>query len=79
MKYIEVVPLPKECEGCTEDDCYECDFAGKRWVLSERDNLLLKRQLAVQAISRFQKEIEKIDKRLAELGDNEKGVLNNET
>lgn len=35
LEYVEVQPLPKECEGCTEGDCYNCDYALERWHLTE--------------------------------------------
>lgn len=42
MEYIEVSPLPPECIQCDEDECYNCDNAGKRWVLSEEDEQSLR-------------------------------------
>lgn len=37
MVWIEADPLPLECENCPEEECYNCDYAGKRWYLSEED------------------------------------------
>jgi len=37
MEWIEAKPLPLECENCQEEECYNCDFAMKRWCLSEED------------------------------------------
>ena len=37
MEWIEANPLPTECQNCQEEDCYNCDFAMKRWYLSEED------------------------------------------
>ena len=45
MKYIEVSPLPKACQDCHEPDCYECDYAGERWVLPKKQELLLQKKM----------------------------------
>lgn len=37
MEWIEADPLPLECENCQEEECYNCDYSGKRWYLSEED------------------------------------------
>ena len=37
MEWIEADPLPVECEICQEVECYNCDYAMKRWYLSEED------------------------------------------
>ena len=44
MEYIEVSPLPKACQDCHEPDCYECDYAGERWVLPKKQELLLQKK-----------------------------------
>ena len=44
MEYIEVSPLPKACQDCHELDCYECDYAGERWVLPKKQELLLQKK-----------------------------------
>jgi len=67
MEYIEVSPLPKACQDCHEPDCYECDCAGERWVLPKKQELLLQKKMKEQAIRRFQRQIEEIDKQLAML------------
>ena len=67
MEYIEVSPLPKACQDCHEPDCYECDYAGERWVLPKKQELLLQKKMKEQAIRRFQRQIEEIDKQLAML------------
>ena len=67
MEYIEVSPLPKACQDCHEPDCYECDYAGERWVLPKKHELLLQKKMKEQAIRRFQRQIEEIDKQLAML------------
>ena len=67
MEYIEVSPLPKACQDCHEPDCYECDYAGERWVLPKKQELLLQKKMKEQAIRRFQRQIEEIDKQIAML------------
>jgi len=67
MEWIEVNPLPDDCIGCTEKDCYNCDFAGKRWVLSREDELRTTRMMLVKSIERTQRKIDAIDAELEEL------------
>lgn len=67
MEWIEVNPLPEECIGCTEEDCYNCDFAGKRWVLSREDELRTTRMMLVKSIERTQRKIDALDAELEEL------------
>ena len=67
MEYVEVSPLPKACQDCYEPDCYECDYAGERWVLPKKQELLLQKKMNEQAIRRFQRQLEEIDKQLAML------------
>lgn len=62
----EVKNLPPECEQCTEE-CYNCDYAGKRWILSEKEELLLRRKMLLRAVVRYQREIEIIDKQLQKM------------
>lgn len=68
LEYIENATLPAECRFCREPDCGECDYAGLRWVLTERDRLICARKLKEQAIARFQREIRQIDAQLEKLG-----------
>ena len=65
MKWIEADTVPEECQACKGGICYNCDHAGKRWFLSRKDDLLMRRKMLLQAISRTQKQIEKIDRELA--------------
>ena len=67
MKWMEASPLPKECNACTERDCYNCDVAGARWVLSKEDELRTNRKLLVRAIERMERKIAEIDSQLQEL------------
>lgn len=64
MEWIEVGPMPTVCQDCQEEDCYNCDAAGKRWQLSRNDELKLRRKQLVKAINRLQCEIDAIDKEL---------------
>lgn len=67
MNYIEANPLPEECVACKEQDCGECDFAGKRWYLSRKDELILQRKGLLKAIERNERKIREIDKELESL------------
>mgnify|MGYP003396940604 CR=1 FL=1 len=60
MEWIEVCPLPDQCQGCQEEECYNCDHAGERWVLSPEDALRIRRKGLVKAIERLQKQIDEI-------------------
>ena len=75
MEWVEVNPLPVECESCKEEDCYNCDFAGKRWHLSEIDELMIRRKGLVKAIVRLQRQVDTIDCQLALLTNWTKDVL----
>ena len=67
MKWIEINQLPAECSGCEQQSCYNCDNAGKRWILSEKDDLVLRRRMLEKAILRAQRQIEEIDRELAKI------------
>ena len=64
MAWVEVERLPVECASCQEKECYNCDYAGKRWQLSREDELLLRRKRLVKGIERLQRQIEEIDREL---------------
>lgn len=64
MEWLEANPLPVECEGCEEDDCYNCDYAGKRWYLPKEEELRIRRKGMIRAIERLQKQVEDIDREL---------------
>ena len=64
MKWIETDLIPEQCQGC-EEDCYNCDYAGERWVLSQEDELRIKRKGLVKALERIKKQIHDIDKMLS--------------
>lgn len=67
MEWIEKRPIPEECKNCGQKDCYNCDTAGKRWVLSREDELRTSRLLALSAIARLQRRIAAIDAELEKL------------
>ena len=69
MKWIEAEPLPKECQSCRNEECYNCDNAGKRWYLSQKEELQLRRKSLVGAMERMKKQITEIDRELALLED----------
>ncbi|MBQ8768684.1 MAG: hypothetical protein IJZ15_03425 [Oscillospiraceae bacterium] len=68
MKWLEKSPIPKVCENCAEEDCYNCDVAGERWVLSKEEELHANRKLMVRAIERLERKIAEIDAQLESLG-----------
>lgn len=67
MAWIEANPIPADCNACTRQSCYNCDNAGKRWVLSDKEDLLLRRRMLLKAMQRTQKQIEDIDKKLSQI------------
>lgn len=71
LKYTENASLPAQCQSCEEKDCWECDYAGTRWIFSERDRLIYARKLKEQAIARFQRQIAEIDRQLEKLKTNQ--------
>ena len=67
MEWLEANPLPDVCVNCTEEDCYNCDYAGKRWYLSQVDELRLRRKMLVRAIERLQRQVVAIDDELRKI------------
>ena len=67
MEWLEAHPLPAECQNCREEDCYNCDTAGKRWYLSREDELLLRRKSLVRSIEQAQRKVQEIDRELDQL------------
>lgn len=55
------------CESCTEDDCYNCDYALESVEVSKLDELLMKRRFAEAAVRRYQETIERIDREIEQL------------
>ena len=66
MEWIEANPLPEACQNCQEEECYNCDHAGKRWYLSQQDKLRLRRKGLQKSIARLQRQIDEIDRQLSE-------------
>ena len=64
MEWIEAKPLPAECQHCRKGDCSNCDHAGKRWFLTRKDELTLRRKQLLKAIARMERQIEAIDREL---------------
>lgn len=64
MRWIEKVSIPKTCETCQEQDCYNCDTAGERWYLSREDELKVIRKGLLRAVERMKVRIEEIDREL---------------
>lgn len=64
MEWLEADPLPVECQDFQEEDCYNCDHAGKRWYLSQEDDLRIRRKGLLKAIERLQRQVDAIDRQL---------------
>lgn len=64
MEWIEADPLPEVCQKCQEEDCWECDHAGKRWYLPEADKLELRRKGLMKAVERLQRQITELDQQI---------------
>ena len=75
MEWLEANPLPVECENCQEEDCYNCDLAGKRWYLSEEDELRVRRKGLLKAVERLQRQIKEIDRKLLPFTEQQKAAL----
>ena len=69
MEWLEADPLPVACQDCQEEDCYNCDHAGKRWYLSQEDDLRIRRKGLTKAIERLQRQVDDIDRQLLALTD----------
>ena len=64
MEWIEADPLPAVCQNCQEEECYNCDYAGERWTLSQADELRVRRKGLLKAIERLQRQVKAIDAEL---------------
>ena len=67
MEWIEANPLPAVCVNCQEEECYNCDYAGKRWTLSQADELRVKRKGLLKAIDRLQRQVKAIEAEIEQL------------
>ena len=59
LEYIEVSPLPEACRNCNELECYNCEHAGERFILPEKDRIRLSMEIKKKQILRH-----KNDKRM---------------
>ena len=64
MEWIEADPLPAVRQNCQEEECYNCDYAGERWTLSQADELRVRRKGLLKAIERLQRQVKAIDAEL---------------
>ena len=64
MEWIEADPLPAVCQNCQEEECYNCDYTGERWTLSQADELRVRRKGLLKAIERLQRQVKAIDAEL---------------
>ena len=64
MEWIEANPQPAVCQNCQEEECYNCDYAGERWTLSQADELRVRRKGLLKAIERLQRQVKAIDAEL---------------
>lgn len=55
MEWKEADPIPEECRNCKEADCYNCDVAGKRWILPEEEERRLAQLLMARWLERRQR------------------------
>lgn len=67
MEWVEANEIPVACNKCEQEGCYNCDIAGKRWILSKEDELRARRRLMVRAVERLERKIAEIDVQLEEL------------
>lgn len=61
LEWVEAAPLPDECRNCKEAECYNCDYEGKRWYLSEEDSLRLQKKGLRHTIDRLEQKIHAIE------------------
>ena len=63
IDYFTNAELPPECRGCLKD-CYDCDMIEQKLAYTEREQLIIERKFAEQAIRRFEDKIAEIDRKL---------------
>ena len=71
MDWKEQEELPTACRKCWKEECDNCDHTGERWVLSERDDLLVRRKMLLRQIDRLHRRLEEIEKALKTIDGNE--------
>jgi len=52
LKYTEISPLPAVCCECKEIDCYNCEHAGERFILPEKDKIKISMEIKKKQILR---------------------------
>ena len=72
VKWIEAENLPDACLNCKEEDCYNCDWAGERWYLSQEEKLRVQRKGLIKKIEYLQRKIQCIDAQLLQISKKEK-------
>ena len=55
--------LPPECRDCLKD-CYDCDMLEQKVAYTEREQLVMERKLAEQAIRRYETVLATIKRKL---------------
>ena len=45
LNYTEISPLPAVCSECKEIDCYNCEYAGERFILPEKDKIKISMEI----------------------------------
>lgn len=64
MEWMEDTVMPVACQNCREEDCYNCDAAGKRWDVSRENELRMRRKGLAKAVERLQRQIQAIEREL---------------
>ena len=64
MNWIEAEQLPQACEQCREQECYNCEVAAQRWVLTEQAKLRIRRNVIRKEIERLLVELSQIERKL---------------
>lgn len=57
MEWLEVDPIPEKCRSCLEEECYNCDTAGERWILSPEDSESVRHKGLLKAMDRLQRKL----------------------
>ena len=64
MEWVEQSVIPEACRNCREAECYNCDTAGQRWVLTEEKELQMRKKMLEREIKRLERKIDEIDAQL---------------
>ena len=52
LNYTEISPLPAVCSECKEIDCYNCEYAGERFILPEQDKIKISMEIKKKQLLR---------------------------